>query len=65
MNIELFKRHNIFNEEELKAREDVAIDDYCKKLVIEIRTMISMVNLCGSLLIASDGWMWHTSFQPS
>jgi glutamine synthetase len=43
-NIELFKRHNIFNEEELKAREDVAIDDYCKKLVIEIRTMISMVN---------------------
>ena len=43
-NIELFKRHDIFNEDELKAREEVAIDDYCKKLVIEIRTMISMVN---------------------
>ena len=43
-NIELFKRHDIFNEEELKAREEIAIDDYCKKLVIEIRTMISMVN---------------------
>jgi len=43
-NIELFERHNIFNKEELKAREEIAIDDYCKKLVIEIRTMISMVN---------------------
>ena len=43
-NIELFKRHNIFNEEELKAREEIAIDDYCKKLVIEIRTMVFMVN---------------------
>ena len=43
-NIELFKRHDILNEDELKAREEVAIDDYCKKVVIEIRTMISMVN---------------------
>ena len=43
-NIELFKRHDIFNEEELKAREEIAIDDYCKKLVIEIRTMVFMVN---------------------
>ena len=43
-NINLFSRHNIFTKEELKAREDIAIDDYCKKLVIEIRTMISMVN---------------------
>ena len=43
-NIELFERHNIFSKEELKAREDIAIDDYCNKLVIEIRTMISMVN---------------------
>ena len=43
-NIELFERHNIFNKEELKAREEIAIDDYCKKSVIEIRTMISMVN---------------------
>ncbi len=43
-NIELFERHNIFNKEELKAREEIAIEDYCKKLVIEIKTMISMVN---------------------
>ena len=43
-NVELFERHNIFNKEELKAREEIAIEDYCKKLVIEIKTMISMVN---------------------
>ena len=43
-NINLFSRHNILTKEELKAREDIAIDDYCNKLVIEIRTMISMVN---------------------
>ena len=43
-NVELFKRHNIFNKEEIKAREEIAIDDYCNKLVIEIKTMISMVN---------------------
>ena len=43
-NINLFSIHNIFTKEELKSREDIAIDDYCKKLVIEIRTMISMVN---------------------
>ena len=43
-NVKLFKRHNIFNKEEIKAREEIAIDDYCNKLVIEIKTMISMVN---------------------
>ena len=43
-NISLFERHNIFNKEELKAREEIAIEDYCKKLIIEIRTMISMVD---------------------
>ena len=43
-NIKLFERHNIFNKEELKAREEIAIEDYCKKYVIEIKTMISMVN---------------------
>ena len=40
----IFERHNIFNKEELKAREEIAIEDYCKKLIIEIRTMISMVD---------------------
>ncbi|MCR4661976.1 MAG: glutamine synthetase III [Clostridia bacterium] len=43
-NVDLFARHNVFNIDELKAREGIIIDDYCKKIVIEVRTMVGMVN---------------------
>ena len=40
--IELFARHNVMTEVELKAREEVAYEMYAKAINIEARTMIDM-----------------------
>ena len=41
--IELFGKHNIFTEEELAARNEIHLGNYCEVVGIEARTMIDMV----------------------
>ena len=40
--IDLFRQHRIFNAQELHARAEVALENYCKVLHIEALTMIDM-----------------------
>ena len=42
-NRELFKRHAIYNETELHSRSEILFSIYCKHILIEANTMISMV----------------------
>lgn len=43
-NIELFKRHGVYTETEMKARYEIQMDEYSKTLLIEARTMADMVH---------------------
>ncbi len=42
-NVELFKRHRVYNLTELAARCEALLENYCKTVQIEARTMLSMV----------------------
>ena len=42
-NIELFKRHRIFDEEEVRSRYEIFMEEYGKTLHIEALTMLDMV----------------------
>lgn len=42
-NIDLFEKHKVFTETELRSRYDIMLENYCKILNIEGRTMIDMV----------------------
>ena len=42
--IELFSRHHVFTEEELRARNEIHLENYCEVVGIEARTMTDMVN---------------------
>ena len=42
-NVELFCRHGVFNETELKCREDIRLENYCKTLHIEALTLLQMI----------------------
>ena len=42
-NLELFERHNVFTEAEVRSRYDILMDNYCKVINIEALTMIDMV----------------------
>jgi glutamine synthetase len=41
-NIKLFEKHKIYTECELKSRHDIILENYCKIIYIEARTMVSM-----------------------
>jgi len=41
--IELFRKHGVFTEEELTARNEIHLENYCAVIGIEARTMIDMV----------------------
>ena len=41
--IELFSKHRVFTEEELAARNEIHLENYCEVIGIEARTMIDMV----------------------
>jgi glutamine synthetase len=43
-NIDLFKRQGIYTEEEVKARETILLEEYCKTIKIESLTMLDMLN---------------------
>ena len=42
-NIELFTKHKIFTEAEIRSRKEIQLENYCKVLNIEALTMIDMV----------------------
>ena len=42
-NIELFTRHRVYSETEIRARYEIKLDNYCKVLHIEALTMLDMV----------------------
>ncbi len=42
--VELFSNHKVFTREELEARYEIYLENYCKTLNIEALTMIDMVN---------------------
>lgn len=41
--MELFRKHGVFTEEELTARNEIHLENYCSVIGIEARTMIEMV----------------------
>ena len=41
-NIDLFLRHKVFTESEIRSRYDIIAENYCKTLLIEARTMRDM-----------------------
>ena len=41
--VELFRKHGVFTEEELTARNEIHLENYCSVIGIEARTMIDMV----------------------
>ena len=43
-NVELFKKHKVFSERELKARHEVRLENYAKVIHIEALTMLDMAN---------------------
>ncbi|MDE7243484.1 MAG: glutamine synthetase III [Oscillospiraceae bacterium] len=42
-NVELFEKHKVYTPEELKARNEIHLENYCEVIGIEARTMIDMV----------------------
>ena len=42
-NVELFTRHKVYSEEEIHARYEIKLDNYCNVLHIEASTMLDMV----------------------
>ena len=43
-NMEVFSRHGVFTEEEIRSRREIYTENYCKILRIEALTMIDMMN---------------------
>ena len=41
-NIDLFKKHGIYSEHEVKARYDIQIEEYAKLVNIEVKTMLDL-----------------------
>jgi glutamine synthetase len=41
--VELFTRHHVFSESELRSRYEILMDSYCKTIHIEALTMVDMV----------------------
>ncbi len=41
-NLELFRKHNVYSEEEVRIRCDILLDNYCKSINIEALTMVDM-----------------------
>ncbi len=42
-NIELFARHKIYTEAEVKSRQEIMLENYAKIMIIEANTMVDMV----------------------
>jgi len=42
-NVEMFTRHRVFTEQEIKSRYGILLENYCKTINIEALTMIDMV----------------------
>ncbi len=43
-NVALFSRHGVFTESEMKSRQEILLENYCKVIHIEALTMLDMVS---------------------
>ncbi|MBR4910342.1 MAG: glutamine synthetase III [Clostridia bacterium] len=43
-NIELFERHGVLGETELRCREEIRLENYCKAVNVEANTLLQMIN---------------------
>ncbi len=43
-NVELFSRHKVYSENEMRSRVEILLDEYIKTIHIEARTMLDMAN---------------------
>ncbi len=43
-NVELFQRHNVYSETEIRSRIEILLEEYIKTIKIEARTMLDMAN---------------------
>lgn len=43
-NVELFKRHCVYSQAELRARQEVQLESYCKQTRIDAGVMVEMIN---------------------
>ncbi|MEG0876277.1 MAG: glutamine synthetase III [Oscillospiraceae bacterium] len=41
-NIDLFERHGVYSQKELRARRDILLENYCKQVNIEAHVMVEM-----------------------
>lgn len=48
--VELFMRHNVFTESELKSRHDIHLENFCKAINVEAFTMVELLK--GSIIPA-------------
>jgi len=42
-NIELFNKHNVYSETEMRSRYEIHMEGYCKTIMIEALTMVEMI----------------------
>ncbi len=42
-NVELFSRHGVFSETEVRCREEIRLENYCKTIHIEALTLLQMI----------------------
>lgn len=43
-NVEMLTKHKVFTKEELKSRCEIVLENYCKEIMIEANTMVSMAD---------------------
>lgn len=44
-NVDMLTAHKVFTETELKSRMDITLENYCKTVIIEANTMVSMARI--------------------
>ncbi len=54
-NVSMLTSHGVFSEAELKSRMDITLENYCKTVLIEANTMVSMAR--GEILPAVEGYV--------
>lgn len=69
-NLELFKKHGVFTEVEVRARQEILLKEYCNILNIEALTMTDMVNkdilpaVSGYIKVLTDTALNKKAFIP-
>lgn len=62
-NISLFKQHGVYTKTEMKARYDIQMEEYCKVLCVEAKTMVTMAQK--EILPAVMDFLQATSYSAT